>query len=154
MPRIKAAEPARRSGGAAEGQILVHGRHRPLSRAAVVRAAEHVLHAERRRAVLSLTFVGRDRMRELNARWKGKRQPTDVLAFPLAGPGRLAGDIYLCRWVAVRQARARGVRLGEELRRLVVHGVLHVLGYRHPEGEGRVRSAMWRRQERYVRALA
>ena len=42
----------------------------------------------------------------------------------------------------------------EELLRLVVHGVLHVLGYDHPDGESRERSAMWRRQETLVqRAL-
>jgi ssRNA-specific RNase YbeY (16S rRNA maturation enzyme) len=44
-------------------------------------------------------------------------------------------------------------RLHEELVRLVVHGTLHVLGYDHPDGPGRTRSAMWRRQERYVRRL-
>ena len=44
-------------------------------------------------------------------------------------------------------------RLREELVRLVVHGTLHVLGYDHPDGPGRTRSAMWRRQERYVRRL-
>ena len=41
----------------------------------------------------------------------------------------------------------------EELVRLTVHGTLHVLGYDHPEGRGRTRSAMWLRQERYVRRL-
>ncbi|HXJ29862.1 MAG TPA: rRNA maturation RNAse YbeY [Gemmatimonadales bacterium] len=44
-------------------------------------------------------------------------------------------------------------RLREELVRLAVHGTLHVLGYDHPDGPGRTRSAMWRRQERYVRRL-
>jgi probable rRNA maturation factor len=154
MPRIRAAEAARERDRAGEGQILVHGRHEPLSRAAVVRAAERVLRGERRRAVLSLTFVGRDRMRALNARWKGKPQPTDVLAFPLPEPGRLSGDIYICRWVAAREARAHRIALGEELVRLVVHGVLHVLGYEHPAGVERVKSPMWRRQERYVKAIA
>ena len=131
------------------------GRHAPLSRAAVVRAAEQVLRGERRRMSLSLTFVGRDRMRALNARWKGSHRPTDVLAFPLAGRGgALLGDVYICRWVAAREARARRIPLAEELVRLVVHGVLHVVGYEHPEGAERIGSPMWRRQERYVKALA
>jgi len=134
---------------------MISGRHPALSRAAVVRAAEGVLRGERRRAALSISFVGRDRMRALNADWRGTARPTDVLAFPLAGPGgSLAGDIYICPWVAAREARARRIPLTQELRRLVVHGVLHVLGFEHPEGGAREASAMWRRQERYVRALA
>lgn len=134
--------------------MTVAGRHPPLSKAAIVRAAERVLRGERRRAALSITFLGRDRMRALNTRWKGIPRPTDVLAFPLAQPdGALAGDIYICRWVAAREARARRLPLAQELRRLVVHGVLHVLGYQHPEGGERTASPMWRRQERYVKAL-
>lgn len=92
-------------------------------------------------------------MRQLNARWTGRREATDVLAFALPGPrGSLAGDVYICPWVAGREAEARGIPLREELRRLVVHGVLHVLGYDHPEGERRMLSPMWRRQERYLRS--
>ena len=41
----------------------------------------------------------------------------------------------------------------EEMVRLAVHGTLHVLGYDHPDGPGRMRSAMWRKQERYVGRL-
>ncbi len=151
MPRTRAAEPAQQT--PAEGQILIQGRHYPLSRAAVTRAARRVLHGERRRALLSLTFVSRERMRALNARWKGTDQPTDVLAFSLPAPnGLLAGDIYICPWVAAREARSRGIPITQELRRLVIHGVLHVLGYAHPEGDRRTDSAMWRRQERYLRS--
>jgi probable rRNA maturation factor len=153
MPRIRAAEPAREH-SLAEAEILIQGRHHPLSRAAVTRAARRVLDGERRRATLSLTFVSREQMRALNARWKGADQPTDVLAFALAGPGdSLAGDVYICPWVAAREARSRTIPLAQELRRLVVHGVLHVLGYDHPEGDRRTASAMWRRQERYLRSL-
>ena len=130
------------------------GRPWPLSEAAVQGAAETVLRAERRRAVLSLTFVGRDRMRALNREWMGKRGATDVLAFALRNPGGpLVGDIYICPWVAAREARARGIPLRQELCRLVVHGVLHVLGYDHPGGGDRLDSPMWQRQERYVRSL-
>jgi rRNA maturation RNase YbeY len=93
-------------------------------------------------------------MRQLNARYKRQDRVTDVLSFALTIPdGRLAGDIYICRAEAVRQARLHGRPGREELLRLVVHGVLHVLGYDHPDTDARERSAMWRRQERYVRKL-
>ena len=134
--------------------VAVSGRSHPLPRTAVVRAAMAVLSAERRVVMLSISFVGHDRMRNLNRRWKGRRAPTDVLAFPLAGPGQsLAGDVYVCPWMAARNARALGVPLRQELARLVIHGVLHVLGYDHPDASGRAASPMWRRQERYLRGL-
>lgn len=93
-------------------------------------------------------------MQELNRRWKGRPAPTDVLAFPLAGAdGSLVGDIYICPWIAAQNARSLRVPLRRELTRLVIHGVLHVLGYDHPEAAGRTASPMWRRQERYLRGL-
>jgi probable rRNA maturation factor len=113
-----------------------------------------VLAKEGRTVDLSVAFVGLPRMRELNRRWKGADRPTDVLAFPLEQPGGgLAGDVYICRAVAAREAASRTLPLKEELLRLVVHGTLHVLGYDHPEGTGRTRSSMWRRQERYLACL-
>ena len=133
---------------------MVSGRSHPLRRPDVVQGAQVVLRGERRTAILSVAFVGRDRMRALNARWKGKDWVTDVLAFSLAGPGGIvAGDIYICPWVAAREAVARGVPLRRELLRLVVHGTLHVLGHDHPAGEERTTSPMWRRQERYLSRL-
>jgi probable rRNA maturation factor len=108
-------------------------------------------------------------MRRLNRRVTGRHALTDVLSFALPQPdGTLLGDVYICpaaatRWVdnghsprggAGRVGAAgRAGRLAEELVRLAVHGTLHVLGYDHPEGPGRTHSAMWRRQERYVRRL-
>jgi probable rRNA maturation factor len=134
---------------------VVYGRRLPLPSGVVRRIVEAVLAGERRRAFISVTFLGRESMRRLNARHKGRDEPTDVLSFALREPdGRMTGDVYICPWVAAREAGARGVPLREELVRLVVHGTLHVLGREHPEGEGRTRSPMWRRQERYVEALA
>lgn len=136
-------------------EVAVGGRRLPLRPALVRRVVETVLEGERRQASISVTFVGRDRMRRLNAEYKGQDRPTDVLSFELAGPGgETVGDVYICSWVAAREARARGIPLRQELVRLVVHGTLHALGRDHPEGPGRERSAMWRRQERYVEALA
>ena len=134
--------------------VIVAGRTHPLSRARVEQAARAVLDGERRAADLSITFVGRARMQTLNARWKHADRPTDVLAFGLVQPGRrLVGDVYVCSWVAAREAKAHGVRLREELIRLVVHGTLHVLGYEHAEDERRTGGPMWRKQERYVACL-
>jgi probable rRNA maturation factor len=121
----------------------------------VRRVIQSVLRAERREASISVTFLGRDAMRRLNHLHKGHDWPTDVLSFALQTPGtHILGDIYVCAWVARREAAARGIALREELIRLLVHGTLHVLGRDHPDGPARTRSAMWRRQERYVESLA
>lgn len=131
------------------------GRRPPLPPGLVRRVVETVLAGERRRALVSVTFLGREAMRRLNAEHRGHDRPTDVLTFALRDPtGRIMGDVYVCPWVAGREAKARGIPIREELVRLVVHGTLHALGRDHPEGPGRTRSAMWRRQERYVGAFA
>jgi probable rRNA maturation factor len=132
----------------------VHGRS-PMAPSMVRRVVRTVLQGERRTARVSVTFLGPQRMRRLNQRYKGHDRPTDVLAFTLQQPaGPPLGDIYVCPGVAAREARARRLPVRQELIRLVVHGMLHALGHDHPEGPGRERSAMWRRQERYVEALA
>jgi probable rRNA maturation factor len=135
-------------------EVVVNGRRLPLARALVRRVVHLVLRSERRDALISVTFLGRDAMRRLNAEHKGHDHPTDVLTFALASPAQAIGDVYICPWVARREASARGIPLREELIRLVVHGTLHALGREHPEGPERTRSVMWRRQERYVEALA
>jgi probable rRNA maturation factor len=132
----------------------VQGRS-PIPPSVVRRAVRAVLRGERRAARVSITFLGLERMRSLNLRYKGQDRPTDVLAFALEQPrGGPVGDVYVCARLAAREARARRLPLRQEVIRLVVHGTLHALGYDHPEGPARERSAMWRRQERYVGALA
>jgi probable rRNA maturation factor len=134
--------------------VAVAGRA-ALPAGVVRRIVRKVLEGERAEAAITVTFLGPRRMRDLYREFKGHDRPTDVLAFALPQPdGSLVGDVYLCRAVAATQAAAHGVTLREELVRLVVHGTLHVLGHDHPEGADRERSAMWRRQERYVKALA
>lgn len=134
-------------------EVVVSGRA-PVPAGAAAGAVYEVLRRERRRALVSVTFVGRDRMRALHRRFKGGSRATDVLAFPLRSPGGwVVGDIYVCPWAARREARRRRIPLRREILRDVVHGALHVLGYDHPEDEGRVASVMWRRQERYLRSL-
>jgi probable rRNA maturation factor len=97
-------------------------------------------------AELSVLCVDPDYMGVLHERWMGEKGPTDVLAFPMdeldtarpddpePGPA-LLGDVVLCPSVAVRQARAAGHSMDDELLLLATHGVLHLLGYDHMEPE-------------------
>lgn len=134
--------------------VRVSGRRPALPVATVQRAVHGVLDAERRDAEISVTFLGADSMRRLNDEYLGHDSATDVISFGLAGPAGLVGDIYVCRAIALRNATRHGVPLRQELVRLVIHGTLHVLGYDHPDGDHRIRSPMWRRQERYVKRFA
>jgi probable rRNA maturation factor len=95
-----------------------------------------------KQAEISLTFVGTVRIRRLNREYLGRDRVTDVLAFDLSGGeedstgGRnshspLVGDIYVCVPRAKKQAADHGIPAWEELVRLAVHGVLHLLGYDH-----------------------
>jgi probable rRNA maturation factor len=123
----------------------------PVARSRVARVADRVLRAEGvRDAALSITFVSDRRIAALNWQHLRHRGPTDVISFGFAPPhdgAPLEGDIYIAPDVARRNAVANRAPVREELMRLVVHGVLHVLGHDHPEGEERYASPMWRRQE-------
>lgn len=123
----------------------------PVARSRVARLADRVLRAEGvRDAALSITFVSDRRIAALNWQHLRHRGPTDVISFgfaPSHDDAPLEGDIYIAPDVARRNAVANRAPVREELMRLVVHGVLHVLGHDHPEGEERYASPMWRRQE-------
>jgi probable rRNA maturation factor len=91
---------------------------------------------------LSLSFVEPREMEDLHVRFMGEPGPTDVLSFPMDEDG-LIGDVVICPEEAARN-NPDGA---EELRLLVVHGVLHLLGYDHQrEDERRV---MWAKQRTY-----
>jgi probable rRNA maturation factor len=128
----------------------------PLSRDRVAELARAVLRAERVRDFqLSVAFVDERAMARLNREHLGHRGPTDIISFELpAAPGMpRSGDVYIAPDVARRNAAAHGNGVREEIARLVIHGALHVLGWEHPEDEGRDRSPMWRRQERLLARL-
>ena len=126
-----------------------------LGRERAAELARFVLRAEGvRDALVSLTFVSNSAIARLNRRHLGHAGATDVISFGLQGPQGAPpvamGDVYIAPEVARRNARAHGCTAREETARLVVHGLLHVLGHDHPEGEDRTVSDMWRRQERLL----
>jgi probable rRNA maturation factor len=102
------------------------------------------------RAELSVSFVDQDEIAGLHERFMDEAGPTDVLSFPLDDLGeeregvRLLGDVVVAPAEAARNNPADPEA---ELRLLLVHGILHLLGYDHEEDGARTR--MWERQERY-----
>ena len=71
-------------------------------------------------------------VRDLNARFRSKDAPTNVLSFPApTNPEKHLGDVALAFGVCAREAGEQGKPLGHHLQHLVVHGVLHLLGYDH-----------------------
>lgn len=116
----------------------------------VLTVAEKALQAEGVPANTSLTvrLVSDETIRELNRRYRGINKATDVLSFPLVERGgaqfvlppritRELGDVVVSYDRAVEQARRYGHSLERELGYLVVHGVLHILGYDHEKEEER-----------------
>lgn len=86
---------------------------------------------------LSVVFSNDDGIRELNAGWRGKDKPTNVLsfpAFPVSGGGALPpmlGDIVLAAETVSKEAELEHKPLGNHISHLVIHGLLHLLGYDH-----------------------
>jgi probable rRNA maturation factor len=84
-------------------------------------------------------------VRRANRRFRGKRGATDVLSFPDGENGRL-GDILISAQCAARQAEEHGHPVEEEIKILVLHGLLHLLGYDHERDNGEMQRAetRWR----------
>ena len=95
-------------------------------------------------------------MQELNKAFRGINKTTDVLSFeaglPIKGEGGdILGDIVINLYRAASQAEAAGMELYEEITRLLIHGTLHLLGYKHEEGGAAARKM--EKKEREVMAF-
>jgi probable rRNA maturation factor len=89
------------------------------------------------RGAVVVALVSDARVRQLNARYRAKNAPTDVLSFAAEEPGFL-GEVVIASGVARRQARQAGHPVQVELRVLALHGLLHLLGYDHERDDGRM----------------
>jgi probable rRNA maturation factor len=89
------------------------------------------------RGEVVVALVSDARVRLLNARYRAKNSPTDVLSFAAEEPGFL-GEIVIASGVARRQALEAGHPVQVELRVLALHGLLHLLGYDHERDDGRM----------------
>ncbi|TLY28109.1 MAG: rRNA maturation RNase YbeY [Ignavibacteria bacterium] len=104
----------------------------PLAREETIRIARRVLTRERRRrAHIAIIYINDRSMIRMNAAYLKRRRTTDVLSFPLSDlpDDLLEGEVYVNVDRARRQARRYGVTFRNEVARLVIHGVLHLLDY-------------------------
>lgn len=135
--------------------VVSHREPEPLDLSAFERLAAFVLDREEAPVAveLSIAIVGLAEMSQLNTRFRGKEEPTDVLSFPCDDPCTVAapdeplaiGDVVLAPEIAEAQAAEYGHTVEEELNLLLVHGVLHLLGYDH---EGDEEAAAMQARER------
>lgn len=120
-------------------------------------------------AELSVRVTDDDTVRQLNARYRGQDEVTDVLSFALteqggAGPGNEGevfvlppdgvlhlGEVIISYPQALRQTRDQGLPVAWEVGHLLLHGVLHLLGYDHPDDE--IRSAMHQKEEAVLQEI-
>lgn len=107
---------------------------------------------------LSIALVSTDAMKKLNAKYRKKNKPTDVLSFSrmegfsLPTVHHEIGEVILCLAVARRQAKDAEISLKEEIQRLTIHGVLHLFGYDH-ETNARDARRMFKLQESILESL-
>ncbi len=133
---------------------------RRAATSAIAESAFPQLGSGTRTVELGVRLTGDDQVRALNAQWRGKDQPTNVLSFPLAepseldddafdGPELMLGDIVLARGVCATEAADKAISLENHASHLLVHGTLHLLGHDHSDD-----AAAADMEAREVRALA
>ena len=108
---------------------------------------------------LGIRLTDDEQVRALNAQWRGKDKPTNVLSFPMAeadefaddtdGPELMLGDIVLARGICAAEAADKAISIEAHASHLMIHGTLHLLGYDHHDDD-----AAADMEAREVRALA
>lgn len=118
--------------------IIVRSRSRHLSKTALEKFLVRAQRAVRLKGPLSVLITSSREMRSLNRRFRGKNKATDVLSFPAAAIAKResAGDLAISAEIAARNALALGHSVADEMRILLLHGVLHLAGYDHETDDG------------------
>jgi len=122
-----------------EGSTVIFqgSRARPALRAFAVRLQHEVA----RGRGFDCLIADDAELRRLNREYRRKDYATDVLSFPAEGSGNFIGDLAISYQRAKEQAREFGHSIDDELRILMLHGVLHLMGYDHESDDGRMARA-------------
>lgn len=131
--------------------VILRKRVAGLSGPALARFATRAARAVRLRGSANVLVTTSNALRALNRRFRGKDRPTDVLSFPpVSGLSEdFAGDIAISAGIAAQNARRLGHTAAQEIKILVLHGLLHLAGYDHERDRGEMK----RKEERLRRAL-
>ncbi len=107
--------------------------------------AKIVLKGENKKeAKLSVAFIGEGRIKELNKKYRGKNKATDVLSF-----GEGLNEIVICYSEVKKNAKRYNSTFKKELAQVLIHGILHLLGYEHEKGEKEAKK-MEKKQKYYL----
>ena len=118
--------------------VIIQERVAGLSEAALAKFVTRALRATGLRGAVGVLVTSSRELQGLNRRFRGKNKPTDVLSFP-AMPGLMqgfVGDVAISAEIAAGNARRLGHTVAEEIRVLVLHGLLHLAGYDHERDDG------------------
>jgi probable rRNA maturation factor len=120
--------------------VIFQKRIAGLSELALDRFVARARRASGLKARVNVLLTSSEEMKSLNRRFRGKDKPTDVLSFPAEQEAQkeLAGEIAISAEIASQSARALGHSSAEEVKILVLHGILHLRGYDHESDAGRM----------------
>jgi probable rRNA maturation factor len=147
--------------GERPGEVSVsnHQTKIPIHTGEVGRAAKKILSALGYESYdLSVVLVADEEITRLNRRYFHRNRPTNVISFPMAGgepsglPTRVLGDVVISAETASRQAGEAGRRREEEILFLLIHGILHLVGYDH-EGADKAQEEMEGKEEQLFSSL-
>jgi probable rRNA maturation factor len=127
--------------------VIVHSKVRGVSARALGRFAARAQRAAGVRGGVDVLITSSAELRRLNRRFRGEDQATDVLSFPSAD--ETAGDLAISADIAARNARRLGHTAADEMKILILHGLLHLAGYDHETDAGE----MARKEARLRQAL-
>ncbi len=131
--------------------VIIHKPVKGVSQQALARFAQRARRAAGLHGEVNVVLGSSREVRELNRKYRGQDRPTDVLSFPSIPTVAhdFAGDIVISSEIAAGNAHIYGHAPGQELKILILHGMLHLAGFDHERDEGK----MARKEERLRREL-
>ena len=118
--------------------IITRGRVASVSDITLARFVTRVRKTIPLPGLVNVVVTSNSEMKRLNGKFRGKDEPTDVLSFPSGERGGLAGEIAISHEIAKENAGRLGHSITEEIKILILHGMLHLAGYDHEDDGGKM----------------